>query len=130
MESYGFRCLEKLKENSLTLASAESCTGGYFAKRITDISGASSVFLGGLITYSNDAKIKLLGVSETTLKTHTAVSPETAIEMARGARERLNSDIAISITGEAGPNPDPTTGKQVGTVFIGIATKMDYYSNR
>ena len=120
--------VEKLKENSLTLASAESCTGGYFAKRITDISGASSVFLGGLITYSNDAKIKLLGVSETTLKTHTAVSPETAIEMARGARERLNSDIAISITGEAGPNPDPATGKQVGTVFIGIATKMDYYS--
>ena len=120
--------VEKLKEKHLTLSCAESCTGGYFAKRITDISGASSVFLGGFVTYSNEAKINLVGVSESTLESHTAVSPETAVEMARGTRERLNSDIAISITGEAGPNPDPSTGKQVGTVFIGIATKMDTYS--
>lgn len=120
--------VEKLKEKRITLASAESCTGGYFSKRITDVAGASSVFLGGLITYSNKSKAELLGVPSETLSKYTAVSPETAIEMARGARERLDSDIAVSITGEAGPNPDPATGKEVGTIFIGISTKLREYS--
>lgn len=120
--------VEKLKEKKLTLSSAESCTGGYFGKRITDISGASNVFKGGFITYSNQAKIDLLGVNPKTLEMHSAVSSEVAIEMARGARERLDTDIAISITGEAGPNSDPATNQPVGTVFIGVATREDTYS--
>ena len=67
--------------------------------------------------------MRLLGVSEQTLNEKTAVSPETAMEMARGARKHLGTDIAVSVTGEAGPNPDPSTGKPVGTVFIGIASE-------
>ena len=117
-----------LKEKALTLSCAESCTGGYFGKRITDISGASSVFKGGFITYSNEAKIELLGVAPETLEKYTSVSPETAEEMARGAREKLKTDIAISITGEAGPFPDPTTKKDVGTVFIGVSTNEKTFS--
>lgn len=115
--------LELLIEKGLTLSCAESCTGGYLAKRITDIPGASRAFLGGFVTYSNESKMKLLGVSEKTLAEHTAVSEQTAIEMALGARERLDSDIAVSITGEAGPIADPRTGKEVGTVYIGLATR-------
>ena len=111
-----------LKEKGLTLSCAESCTGGYFGKRITDISGASAVFKGGFITYSNEAKAELLGVKSETLQKYSAVSYETAEEMAIGARERLKTDIAISITGEAGPCPDPATKQDVGTVFIGVST--------
>ncbi|MBR2381115.1 MAG: competence/damage-inducible protein A [Clostridia bacterium] len=120
--------VEKLKEKKLTLSVAESCTGGYLGKRITDISGASNVFSGGFITYSSKAKIDLLGVNPETLEKHTAVSGEVAIEMAIGARERLGTDIAVSVTGEAGPNPDPATKQEVGTVFIGVSTKEQSYS--
>ena len=84
--------------------------------------------MGGFITYSNKAKIELLGVNPKTLEEHSAVSSEVAIEMAMGARTRLDTDIAISITGEAGPDFDPATGKPVGTVFIGVATKEGAYS--
>ena len=118
----------KLKEKGLTLAVAESCTGGYIGKLLTDIPGASAAFAGGFITYSNEAKINLLGVSPETLQKHSAVSPETAMEMARGARERLETDLAVSVTGEAGPNPDPQTGKPVGTVFLGISSAQKTYS--
>lgn len=114
--------VKTLKERGLTLSCAESCTGGYFGKRITDVAGASAVFKGGFITYSNEAKIELLGVSQSTLEKYSAVSQQVAIEMAVGARARLNTDIAISITGEAGPVADPLTGQEVGTVFIGIST--------
>lgn len=117
-----------LKERNLTLSVAESCTGGYLGKRITDISGSSAVFPGGFITYSNDAKIKLLGVKKETLDTYTAVSKQTAIEMAEGARKVLGTDIGISITGEAGPNADPSTNQPVGTVFIGISTAENTYA--
>ena len=117
-----------LKEKGLTLAVAESCTGGYIGKLLTDIPGASAAFAGGFITYSNEAKINLLGVSPETLQKHSAVSPETAMEMARGARERLGTDLAASVTGEAGPNPDPQTGKPVGTVFLGISSAQKTYS--
>ncbi len=120
--------VEALKEKGLTLAAAESCTGGLLGKRLTDIPGASSVFLGGFITYSNESKINLLGVSPKTIEEHSAVSPNTAEEMARGARERLGANIAVSITGEAGPNPDPATKQDVGTVFIGISTPEKTYS--
>ena len=112
--------VDLLKEKGLTLSCAESCTGGYFGKRITDISGASAVFCGGFITYTNEAKVELLGVKPETLEKYTAVSPEVAEEMARGVRERLKTDIAISITGEAGPTS--ATNKEVGTVFIGVST--------
>ncbi len=120
--------VQTLKEKGLTLSCAESCTGGYFGKRITDISGASAVFKGGFITYSNEAKIKLLGVSPDTLEKYSAVSSQVAEEMAFGTRERLKTDIAISITGEAGPNPDPSTKQRVGTVFIGLSTGEKTFS--
>ena len=112
-----------LRQKHLTLACAESCTGGLIAKRITDISGASEVFLGGCVTYNNDAKMKLLGVRAETLEKYTAVSAQTAIEMARGARETLGADIGVSTTGVAGPNADPTSSEPVGTVYIGISTR-------
>lgn len=122
-ENIELLAVRELIARGLTLATAESCTGGWLGKRITDISGASGTYRGGFITYSNEAKQSLLGVSAETLEKYTAVSEQTAIEMARGARERLGVDIAVSITGEAGPNPDPSTGAEVGTVFIGIASE-------
>lgn len=113
--------VDKLRQNELTMSTAESCTGGLIAKRITDIPGCSDVFLGGFVTYTNDIKQKLLGVSGETLDMHTAVSAEVAMEMARGARERSGSDIAVSATGIAGPGGSELA--PVGTVFLGISTK-------
>lgn len=106
------------KKKSLT--TAESCTGGLIANRITNISGASNYFMGGIVCYSNELKIKLLGVSEKTLKKQGAVSEKTAIEMASGARKRFNSDIAIAVTGIAGPTGG-TKEKPVGTIYIALA---------
>ena len=120
--------VEALRDRGLTLSVAESCTGGYLGKRLTDISGASAVFCGGFITYSNEAKMKLLGVKKETLDTYSAVSPQTACEMAEGARKALGTDLGISITGEAGPNADPSTKQPVGTVFVGISTAEKTYS--
>ncbi len=117
-----------LAQLGLTICVAESCTGGYLGKRLTDVSGASAVFRGGFITYSNEAKEKLLGVSRETLEKYSAVSAQTAEEMARGARERMGTDIAVSITGEAGPTPDPATHKEVGTVFVGFSSERGTYS--
>ena len=114
--------VDKLHEHGLTLSAAESCTGGLIAKRITDIPGCSDVFFGGCVTYTNEVKQRLLGVSAETLDAHGAVSSETAIEMARGVRERTGSDIGISATGIAGPGGG-TDETPVGTVFLGISTK-------
>jgi len=111
-----------LKEKCLTLATAESCTGGLAAKLVTDISGSSVVFKGGVVSYSNDVKTGVLGVSEETLATHGAVSEETAREMALGVREKLGADIAVSTTGIAGPTGG-VPGKPVGTVCFGVASK-------
>ncbi|MBE6546210.1 MAG: competence/damage-inducible protein A [Ruminococcaceae bacterium] len=111
-----------LRSRGLTLACAESCTGGLIAKRITDIAGCSDVFLGGCVTYANEAKIRLLGVREETLARHGAVSEQTAREMARGVRERLGADIGVSATGIAGPGGG-SKEKPVGTVYVGISTK-------
>ena len=116
------KSIEKLKEKGLTFACAESCTGGLIAKRIVDISGCSEVFLGGAVTYANSAKEKMLGVSPETLAAHGAVSEETAVEMARGIRNSLGADIAVSVTGIAGPGGG-TAEKPVGTVFVGLSTK-------
>lgn len=114
--------ISALRQKGLTFACAESCTGGLIAKRMTDISGCSDVFLGGCVTYANEAKVALLGVKEETLAKHGAVSAQTAIEMARGVRERLGADIGVSTTGIAGPTGG-TPEKPVGTVFVGISTK-------
>ena len=108
-------------ERNLTLSCAESCTGGFLSKRITDIPGASAVLNGSAVTYSNAAKIDLLGVSPATLDAHGAVSAETAREMAVGVRARFHTDVGVSITGIAGPASD-NTNKPVGLVYIGVAT--------
>lgn len=111
---------QQLMEKGLTFATAESCTGGLIAKRLTEIPGISSSFLAGIVSYSNEAKMKLLGVSETTLAQFGAVSAETAVEMAAGARNVAGSDLAISVTGIAGPGGG-TPEKPVGLVYIGFA---------
>jgi len=104
-----------------TIATAESCTGGLIANRLTNVSGASAVFLAGYVTYSNEIKMRLLGVREDTLKTHGAVSEKTCRQMAEGARQLAGVDFAISATGIAGPTGG-TAEKPVGLVFIGLAT--------
>ena len=109
-----------LTDSGKTLALAESCTGGLIGMRLTDVPGSSKYFLEGAITYSNDAKIRTLGVPQEVLEAHGAVSPETAEAMAAGIRERVNSDYAVSVTGIAGPDGG-TDEKPVGTVFIGYA---------
>ena len=114
--------VKALHKNGLTLSAAESCTGGLIAKRITDISGCSDVFFGGCVTYTNDVKQRLIGVSAETLECYGAVSDQTAREMARGVRLATGSDIGISATGIAGPTGG-TPETPVGTVFIGISTK-------
>jgi len=104
-----------------TVALAESCTGGLVAKMITDIPGSSAVLWGGTVSYSNDAKTRILGVSEETLKRYGAVSPETAREMARGMRNLAGSTFGLSLTGIAGPEGG-TDEKPVGLVYLGMAT--------
>lgn len=118
-ESIEQKVVELLKENNLTLATAESCTAGYIPKRITDIPGASSVFEYGAITYSNDVKQKVLGVKAETLAAYGAVSEQTAAEMAAGIRRVSGADIGIAVTGIAGPGNDGTD-KPVGLCFIAI----------
>jgi len=111
-----------LRMHKLKLATAESCTGGLIASRITDVPGSSDYFMGGVAAYAYEAKVGLLGVSWDTLHTFGAVSRETVLEMARGAREVLQADIAISVSGIAGPGgglPD----KPIGTTWIGLSTQ-------
>ncbi len=104
-----------------TIAVAESCTGGTIANRVTNISGSSEVFINGCVTYSNESKVRLLGVRNETLKARGAVSEEVAREMAEGIRTRSNADFGISTTGIAGPTGG-TPDKPVGLVYIGFAT--------
>jgi nicotinamide-nucleotide amidase len=114
--------LNMLKERGLTLSTAESCTGGLVSKRLTDIPGASAVFLGGAVTYSNSAKEHILGVDGGLLAEKGAVSSEVAVAMAAGARRCFGTDIAVSLTGLAGPDSDES-GQPVGLVYIGYSDK-------
>ena len=104
----------------LTIATAESCTGGLIANRITNVSGSSSYFERGVITYSNQAKIEILNVPSTTIEQFGAVSPETASAMAVGVKDLAHTDIGLGVTGIAGPTGG-TTEKPVGLIYIGIA---------
>ena len=118
-------CLEAavfalLKEKGLTLGTAESCTGGLVAKRMTDLAGVSSVFRGGVVSYATEVKHTVLGVDQKLLNQYGAVSEPVARAMAEGARRALGCDLAISTTGVAGPDPDER-GNPVGLVFIGLA---------
>jgi PncC family amidohydrolase len=113
---------ELLSQQGLTLGVAESCTGGLLGHLITSISGSSAYFEGGVISYSNEAKERVLGVPHDTLLEHGAVSKETAIAMAQGARRLLQTDVALSVTGIAGPTGD-TPEKPVGLVYLGLAAE-------
>lgn len=111
---------ELLKSNNHTLAIAESCTGGWLSKIFTDISGISAIYKGGICSYSNEVKMKLLGVKEETLESFGAVSSQTAREMSEGVRKSLNSDVGIGITGIAGPLSD-NTEKPVGLIYVSVS---------
>lgn len=110
-----------LRERGRTVATAESCTGGLVAHRLTNVPGSSTYMLGGIVAYANQPKRQLLGVSPTTLEAHGAVSEETAAEMAAGARRALGADVAVSTTGVAGPDGG-TAEKPVGTICLGLAS--------
>ncbi|MCA3286066.1 MAG: nicotinamide-nucleotide amidohydrolase family protein [Roseomonas sp.] len=112
--------LAQMDAKGMTLATAESCTGGLIAAALTAIAGSSSVVMAGFVTYSNDAKQKMVGVSPESLSQHGAVSAEVARAMAEGARARAGVSLALSCTGIAGPG-GATPGKPVGLVFIGCA---------
>ena len=112
--------LHALRERGLTFAAAESCTGGLIAKRITDLAGASAVFRGGVVSYTNEVKRDVLGVPQHLLDKYGAVSGEVAKSMAEGVRRITGADLAVSVTGVAGPDKDDR-GNEVGTVYWGIA---------
>lgn len=117
-----------LKKGALKLSLAESCTGGLLSQMITSISGSSEIYSGGVISYSSEAKSQLLHVSSALIEEHGTVSEECAKAMAKQAREALNADVALSVTGVAGP--DPTENKPVGLVYIGLATPEGTHSYR
>jgi nicotinamide-nucleotide amidase len=128
--------LDLCRSQGLTLATAESCTGGLVAARLTSVAGSSDAFLGGVVAYANEVKSRELGVPEAVLETYGAVSAEAAEAMAAGARERLGADVAVSVTGVAGPGGG-TTEKPVGLVFLhasgpdgSLARQLDFPGDR
>ena len=124
MPAYEFELVATLRAAGATVSTAESCTGGLVAARITSVSGASEAFKYGAVTYCNEAKNKILGVEKETLETLGAVSAKTAAEMAAGVRKIMHAEIGVSVTGLAGPNGGE--GKPVGLVFV--AVNSDKYS--
>ncbi len=116
-----------LRERGLKLATAESCTGGLVSDRITNVAGSSDYFLGGVVAYAYEAKVALLGVSWDTLAQYGAVSRETVLEMARGARKVLGADIAVSVSGIAGPGGG-LPNKPVGTTWLGLSSPDGDYA--
>ncbi len=113
-----------LKAHGLTLATAESCTGGLTAKRLTDVPGASAVFLGGVVSYTNGVKERVLGVPHGTLEAYSAVSDPTARAMAEGVRTLTGADFGLSVTGVAGPDRDDAR-HDVGTVYVALSTRNE-----
>jgi nicotinamide-nucleotide amidase len=111
---------DRLRDKKWTLSIAESCTGGLICDRITDVSGSSDYFMGGMVTYSNESKAKYLGVPMKDITTHGAVSPQVAKKMAQGVRKAFSTTFGLSTTGVAGPTGG-TKKKPVGLVFIGLA---------
>ncbi|MDP5106296.1 MAG: competence/damage-inducible protein A [Polaribacter sp.] len=117
---------ELLAQKGKTICTAESLTGGKIAATLVSISGASSYFKGSIVAYSSETKINLLDVSKQTIDTYSVVSKEVAVEMAKGAKEKLKTNYAIAVTGNAGPTTD-VTDKSVGVVFIALATDTGVY---
>ena len=112
------------RDRHLTLSAAESCTGGLIAKRLTDVPGASQVFLGGVVSYTNGVKERVLGVPHGTLEAYSAVSDPTARAMAEGVRTLTGADFGLSVTGVAGPDRDDA-GHDVGTVYVALSTRNE-----
>lgn len=113
------RIVQRATNTGITIATAESCTGGWIGKALTDIPGSSAIFMGSLIAYSNDVKVTLLGVPQELLITHGAVSEKVAHKMAENCGQRFNVDIALSVTGIAGPGGG-SREKPVGLVHMGL----------
>jgi PncC family amidohydrolase len=129
MEALEVRIGSLLRARNLKLAVAESCTGGLVASRITDVSGSSDYLMGGVVAYAYDAKVGILGVTWETLQAHGAVSAETVLEMARGARRIFPADVAVAISGVAGPgggSPD----KPVGTTYVALVAPDGEWTQR
>ena len=122
-------CSALLRQKGMTLSSAESCTGGQIAQRMTALAGASQVYRGGVVSYWTDMKADVLGVSREILDQYGAVSEQTARAMAQGARRITGADVAVSVTGVAGPDPDER-GNGVGLVFIGLDTPEGTFCRR
>lgn len=120
---------EMLREKHLTLSVAESCTGGLIGHLLTNVPGSSDYFLGGMIVYSNEAKIGLLDVSSKTLEQYGAVSDPTVQEMAKGVKKQLDSDIGLAVSGIAGPDGG-SEEKPVGTVYVGLAANDKVFSGK
>ena len=127
MTSLSCNLIEKLAGK--TLVTAESCTGGGIGAALTAVPGSSAVYKGGIISYTNEVKQKLLSVDEKTLANFGAVSEQVAIQMAKGAKAALQADIALSVTGLAGPSGDEY-GNPVGTVFIGYCDEQKAYAKK
>lgn len=116
--------LDELRESSLTLAVAESLTGGMVCSKYLEIPGASTVFKGGVISYATEVKCNVLGVSQSLLAEYGAVDPQVALEMANGVREALGADVGLATTGVAGPGV--AEGKPVGTVYVAVAGNLGW----
>ena len=116
--------IEKLRERKLTFGTAESCTGGLIAKSVTDVPGCSDVFFGGVVSYDNSVKTGVLGVEKATLASVGAVSADTAMQMALGAKSALGVDVSVATTGIAGPGGG-SDEKPVGLVYIAVCTEDD-----
>lgn len=129
MKQSAEKLVNKLREKGLHIATAESCTGGMVSAAVTSVAGASEIFDGGVVSYANKVKHRILGVSEETLAEHGAVSEECAREMAEGVRRLMGADIGISLTGIAGPGGG-TAEKPVGTVYLGVSDKNETYALR
>ena len=129
MKSLSKEIGKKLKAKKKTLALAESCTGGYLSHLITSVSGSSAYYKGGIVSYDNAVKVKILGVKKKTLQKFGAVSAECAKEMASGILKKLKTDYALATTGIAGPS-GAVKGKPVGTVYIAFASKKVVLAER